>query len=181
MKCPKCEKDLTPQLLENVEIDQCAQCGGTWFDRDELRKAKDATDPDLNWMDFEIWREEDHFQISPGSRPCPRCQAPMATIAYGDTGVEIDVCPQCEGIWLDQGEFERLVEALEQEAETKTAPEYLRASLQEAREVISRPERAASEWRDLATVIRLFEYRLLVENPRLRSVVMALGQAGKSL
>jgi Zn-finger nucleic acid-binding protein len=166
--------------MGDVEIDRCAQCGGTWFDRGELQKAKDATDPDLSWMDFDLWREEDHFQISPGARPCPKCQVPMATIAYGDTGVEIDVCPQCQGIWLDQGEFERIVEALEQEVETKSVPDYVRASLEEAREVISGPERTASEWRDLATVLRLFEYRLLVEKPRLRNAVLAIQQAGKS-
>lgn len=41
-------------------------------------------------------------------RPCPDCQVPLRAIRR--LGVEIDVCPRCQGLWLDRGELERLME-----------------------------------------------------------------------
>ncbi len=37
---------------------------------------------------------------------CPKDHQPMLAIEYN--GVEIDFCPECEGIWLDSGELEFL-------------------------------------------------------------------------
>jgi uncharacterized protein with PIN domain len=39
---------------------------------------------------------------------CPRCQGTLAEITH--EGVQIDRCTQCNGIWLDAGELERLTE-----------------------------------------------------------------------
>lgn len=41
------------------------------------------------------------------SRTCPRCELPLQTRASG--GVEVDLCARCGGVWLDQGEFDRLI------------------------------------------------------------------------
>ncbi len=51
------------RTLKMLKIDVCSKCAGVWFDQDELRKAKDQTEPDLNWMDFEIWKHEDRFKF----------------------------------------------------------------------------------------------------------------------
>ncbi len=40
---------------------------------------------------------------------CPRCATPMST--YERSGVQIDQCPDCRGMFLDRGELERLVDA----------------------------------------------------------------------
>lgn len=41
---------------------------------------------------------------------CPRCSSELKQQQQGK-GVEIDVCPQCQGVWLDRGELERLTAA----------------------------------------------------------------------
>ena len=51
-----------PKAIGPVEVEECERCKGVWFDKDELRQAKDITDSDLNWMDFEIWKHEDKFK-----------------------------------------------------------------------------------------------------------------------
>ncbi|HEY3281243.1 MAG TPA: zf-TFIIB domain-containing protein [Armatimonadota bacterium] len=38
---------------------------------------------------------------------CPLCQNPMRPNLL--TGVEIDVCPRCQGVWLDRGELEEIL------------------------------------------------------------------------
>ena len=40
---------------------------------------------------------------------CPKCQAPMRN--YERSGVTVDQCTECRGIFLDRGELERLIDA----------------------------------------------------------------------
>lgn len=44
MKCPKCGMDLQEIDLQSVKVDQCANCGGIFFDAGELDQLskKDA-------------------------------------------------------------------------------------------------------------------------------------------
>jgi Zn-finger nucleic acid-binding protein len=40
---------------------------------------------------------------------CPRC----ISLNLNETvreGVEIDICPECRGVWLDRGELEKIIE-----------------------------------------------------------------------
>ncbi len=39
---------------------------------------------------------------------CPHCKSPMIILELSN--VETDFCPECEGIWLDAGELELLLE-----------------------------------------------------------------------
>jgi uncharacterized protein len=39
---------------------------------------------------------------------CPVCGAEMRRMDR--TGVEIDICPQCRGVWLDRGELDKLID-----------------------------------------------------------------------
>ncbi|MEN8140204.1 MAG: zf-TFIIB domain-containing protein [Thermodesulfobacteriota bacterium] len=39
---------------------------------------------------------------------CPKCQDTPLQPARRN-GVEIDYCPQCNGIWLDNGELNRII------------------------------------------------------------------------
>jgi uncharacterized protein len=38
---------------------------------------------------------------------CPHCNTPMQELTK--TGVVIDLCPTCKGVWLDRGELEKIV------------------------------------------------------------------------
>jgi hypothetical protein len=40
---------------------------------------------------------------------CPKCHAPMRS--YERSGVTVDQCSECRGIFLDRGELERLIDA----------------------------------------------------------------------
>ena len=169
--CPACSHNLKPIKLVAVQVDQCSNCKGAWLDRDELRLAKDHADHDLNWMDFEIWKHEDLFEVDSRHLKCPNCQNELVTIRYGSTKVAIDYCKSCEGIWLDRGEFKRIIDALENELTTKTTNEYIKASVEEAKELFTGTESFLSEWRDFKTVLWLLELRFFVENPRLMETV----------
>lgn len=39
---------------------------------------------------------------------CPHCNVTL--IMTERSGVEIDYCPQCRGVWLDRGELDKIIE-----------------------------------------------------------------------
>jgi uncharacterized protein len=40
---------------------------------------------------------------------CPKCQGPMRS--YERSGITVDQCTECRGVFLDRGELERLIDA----------------------------------------------------------------------
>ena len=42
---------------------------------------------------------------------CPRCNN-ITLLMAEKQNVEIDYCPECRGIWLDSGKFDRIVERM---------------------------------------------------------------------
>jgi Zn-finger nucleic acid-binding protein len=44
-----------------------------------------------------------------GGLVCPKCRGSMRTYVRG--GIVVELCEDCRGIFLDQGELERLIDA----------------------------------------------------------------------
>ncbi len=61
-KCPKCGKELKTKVLGSIDVDECESCKGVWLDVGELGKAEEAADPNINWLDFEIWKHPEKFK-----------------------------------------------------------------------------------------------------------------------
>ena len=173
MNCPNGHGALTPRPLVSVAVEECPTCGGIWFDQDELRRAKDAAAPDANWLELDVWKHEDEVHGIQTDVECPNGDATLVALTYPPTGVRIDHCPKCQGTWLGRGEFGKLVEAMDREVNARTVPEYLKAIVTEAREVLTGPESMLSEWKDFSTVLRLIQYRLLTDHP---AVAKTLGE-----
>lgn len=56
---------------------------------------------------------------------CPHCNINL--VMTERSGVEIDYCPQCRGVWLDRGELDKIIErmaALAPAAPPQAAPQY---------------------------------------------------------
>jgi Zn-finger nucleic acid-binding protein len=166
--------ELKPERVSTIQVDQCPECKGLWFEDQELRLAKDHSDKDLAWMDFEIWKHPDLFTIDPHHRKCPGCRSELVAVRYDSTRETVEYCKTCHGIWLDKGEFQRIIQLLTKQLTQKTATEYLKASLGEAKELFTGPESFLSEWRDLEAVLRLLQLRFFVEHPGLLATLMKL-------
>lgn len=39
---------------------------------------------------------------------CPNCN--VALVMADRSGIEIDYCPDCRGVWLDRGELDKIIE-----------------------------------------------------------------------
>ena len=176
--CPVCNDDLRTVDVASIAVDECHTCKGLWFEDQELRLAKDHSDKDLVWMDFEVWKHPDRFKVEPRHLKCPSCRTELVAIQYDSTKVTVDYCQACRGIWLDKDAFQRIIGALTDELTHKTAGEYLKSSLQEAEELFTGPESLLSEWRDLKAVLRLLQMRFFVEHPRLMGTIVGMPPMG---
>jgi Zn-finger nucleic acid-binding protein len=152
MQCPNDKTEMIRREVGGVQVEECPQCKGTWFEQTEFQKAKDSIEPDAIWLDFEIWKHEDQFKLDLRGIECPLDGAKLVALVYGETGVEVNYCTQCHGIWLDGGEFEKIVKALDDELTSMSTSEYLSAT-PESSEVIQglRNFRRVS---DLMTILR---------------------------
>lgn len=54
---------------------------------------------------------------------CPNCNVGMTNVQR--SGVEIDICPQCRGVWLDRGELEKLLQPLRETSEQLPSSSFL--------------------------------------------------------
>jgi Zn-finger nucleic acid-binding protein len=177
MQCPDDGTPLETIVVQSVIVESCPQCRGTWFAEEELHKAKDHAEEDLSWLDFELWSDQESFATDWSSRKCPKCAKNMATRSYGETGVVVEYCVDGHGVWLDKGEFQAIIEALKAEVSSKSVSDYVASSLDEAGELITGEEGLFSEWKDLLTVVRLLQYRVLAENPKVAELLTALQAA----
>lgn len=176
MQCPVDGSTLEKFTLDSLNVEKCPECQGLWLTKGQIRQAEQSEGIDENWMDFDLWSDQEAFGAEKSARKCPVCGKNMATITYGSTAVNVDYCVDEHGLWLDQGEFERIIDSLQEEILTKSLPEYVSLSLDEAKEIFTGDKGPIHEWKDFQTIYRLMEYRVLVDNPRLMDFLITLGR-----
>lgn len=164
-RCPICKKNLLSAIFYNVEIDYCPICLGLWFDEDELRWAKDEKYKELKWFDVDLWKDEAKFKTSYGIRLCPCCRMPLYEVYYGDSGIIVDVCKLCHGIWLDRMEFKKIVVWLHVKADYEIMNNYTKNMFKELGEVFNGPETLKEEAEDFMVILRMLGYRFSILHP----------------
>jgi Zn-finger nucleic acid-binding protein len=103
MKCPRDGTELTVEPTLGIEVDRCASCNGRWLDFDELDKLE-ATVPSTE--------AERRATITYGELTselkCPKCEKPMKQFNYRAYDLELEMCDDEHGYWLDAGEEGRV-------------------------------------------------------------------------
>ena len=173
-ECFLCKVKLERALLYNVEIDYCPKCSGIWFDEDELRQAKDQKDENLKWLDVDLWKDESKLKASRSGKLCPVDRLPLYEIEYADSGVKVDICNICKGIWLDRDEFKQIISYLKNRADWNILNSYYKSLAEEAIEVFIGPETIREEMGDLLTIIKLFNYKFLTQHPKISKIISGL-------
>ncbi len=108
IKCPACGNEMTKIFIQGkcINIDICDKgCGGIFFDNTEIQEFSGEND-DIS----EIMQVISNKNFMPAdenkTRICPSCKTPM--VKTNVFGVQIDTCYKCGGIFLDNGEFQRV-------------------------------------------------------------------------
>jgi uncharacterized protein len=92
--------------VRGVEVDQCPDCRGIWFDDQELARLLVAGSANL--------------KLIAGGRPNPaddaragRCPRDGRTLVRMRSAraprLIVEVCAQCHGLWLDGGELAQIL------------------------------------------------------------------------
>jgi len=174
MKCPLCKKELKKIIFYGPEVDQCPKCHGLWFEHDELRRAKDKKEKDLLWLDIELWKVKTKFKISPLNKLCPSCGVPLYEVTYGDSDIKVDFCNLCRGIWLDKGEFLRIIDYLKKKSSHEILERYTENLVEEFGEIFLGPESPKEEVRDLLMILSFLKYKLAIQRPFLSQMILWL-------
>ncbi len=172
--CPKCLVALESTELHGSPAARCPRCGGLWIDDAGIAAAKDHADPNVSWLELELWSEAERFDVGAHELSCPGCGARMYRVSYRGTAVAIEHCDACHGAWLQAGAFERIVDALEEEVARMPSADLLRASMREAAELVRAQKPLVEEWADVKHVLQLLKLRVLTENPGLRKALIEI-------
>ncbi len=114
MKCPNCDNTLATITYEGIRIETCPGCQGEWLDDNELGHVTRAREERFDPQERRAVAEATKIKgvvLADVDRDlvCPKCGGQTDPINYGgDTGLIIDRCTQCHGIWLDPGELEKI-------------------------------------------------------------------------
>ncbi len=174
MTCPICKKNLDKIIFYGVEVDYCPKCLGLWFEEDELRLAKDNRDRDLNWLDIDLWKKKTSFKVSSGEKLCPFCRLPLYEVSYGRSRIVVDVCNVCKGIWLDRGEFKKIIEYLKKEGHYEAMNNYSKNLISEFWEIFIGPESLREELSDFLTILKILNYKFAIQHPEIVKIISNL-------
>jgi len=103
MNCPICGTVILEpaNLDQNLPAHACAECGGAWLSSNEYWRWLEAHGPTLPEKPYE------GPDITPAdnsrAKICPECGHLMLryTVGHG-TGIALDQCGGCNGIWFDR-------------------------------------------------------------------------------
>ena len=112
VQCPRDQTELQVETHRGIDVDRCPQCHGGWLDADELAKLEatvESTDEQRTGM---IEYAEHESELS-----CPKCGDRMSAFNYRAYNLELDVCGNRHGFWLDEGEAIRVREIVEERVE----------------------------------------------------------------
>lgn len=104
MKCPKCYAPMSVVNHHDHKVHRCEGCHGLWFAKGQLNALKAL--PQRNVLDHGDAELGAAFDELPDVS-CPECafHRMQHTAVKGQEYMAVDHCPQCEGDFLDAGEF----------------------------------------------------------------------------
>ena len=109
MNCPRDKVELQVERHRDIEVDRCPTCKGGWLDADELSRLEETVK-----STEEQRRATIQYANHASELTCPKCGGSMTAFNYRAYSLELDVCDQHHGFWLDDGEAIRVREIIEE-------------------------------------------------------------------
>lgn len=118
-RCPRCHTPLRQHFItsdvqrKRIEIDAChpGGCGGVWLQAEDFKA--DNRRPlllDEELLDLNLsgkTNTKDHLPTR-----CPECKVIMEKHDWRESGLMIDICPECKGRWYDGNEIRPIYEVM---------------------------------------------------------------------
>jgi Zn-finger nucleic acid-binding protein len=123
MQCPQCAEPLQATVYEGVPIHTCEGCGGEFVDGEAFaRIVENRHEKFSDQQRVELAQSKPSFG-GVATQPqrmleCPACARNMKITNYaGDSGIFVDLCSVCGGLWLDHAELEKIQVVMERWAD----------------------------------------------------------------
>jgi uncharacterized protein len=109
MTCPNCHVEMKKvKTLSHygiaVELDQCPECGGIWFESDELYYVRKGEASNFDEVDSEKLKKliklEEKLYCPKDNTELRVYQDPLFPVS-----IKVEFCTQCGGFWFNRGEF----------------------------------------------------------------------------
>ncbi len=108
LTCPNDGTALTQITVESVPVDQCPVCGGQWLQRGELEILSEHHKPHVEPVTV------GKVSMMHSNRKCPQDGTMMSQHEFLEhSGIKIDQCLTCQGIWLDKAELTKIFNYLD--------------------------------------------------------------------
>ena len=128
--CLKCTSVLDKARIDEIEVDLCPRCGGLWLDHGEIeRLARKQTGEIDRLRKLLAARKGPPPVPSEITNSCPSCTSNMREVKIAGA-LTIDYCSRCKGVFLDRGEIDMALKAI-QDAKA-TVPQLVAAAVAEA-------------------------------------------------
>ena len=108
MQCPRDQAELQTETQRGIEVDKCPQCNGRWLDEGELSQLEATVKSTEEQRIATI-----EYANRESTLDCPTCGTQMQAFNYRAYDLELDVCVNRHGIWLDAGEDSRVRDIIE--------------------------------------------------------------------
>src|SRR5689334_21566426 len=111
LTCVKCTSVLDKARVGDVEVDLCPSCGGLWLDHGEIERIGRGKPEDLNGLRAALTGSPTPAAASDTINHCPACPGDLKEVVLGP--VHVDYCTKCHGVFLDRGELDQAVAAVQ--------------------------------------------------------------------
>lgn len=106
MKCPRDDNNLQPRGIWEIECNDCPKCHGIWLSYPEIKTLYERGALAVPAQVYSRNEATCKYNKSESNIHCPIDDSQMET--YDLESLQIDICPECKGLWLDEGEVEKL-------------------------------------------------------------------------
>ena len=178
LNCPSCNSKLNLYKIFDIKFEGCPECQGLFLDKDEIRLLKDKTKRfswiNLRWMDDEA-ESIDKTTFIPSKTKCPKCtDKMMISTIFGSSKIILDYCIDCQGLWLDRGEYQGIIAHLSEKLTELKSEEMKPKVKEELKEIWSGPESQISEILDAYVAMKALVIIEIFEKPLLAKILLGL-------
>lgn len=116
--CPACRIEMSNVQFLGTYVDVCPNCAGIWFDEGELLALAREGQQTLETLDRSFQPSREILDLPDKAKRCPRCNLVLQSQNYlYSSPVKIDVCPNCNGVFVEDKELTQIQQWLKKSSE----------------------------------------------------------------
>ena len=104
MICPKCTEKMSVVDDDGIHARSCLYCDGVWVTEQTLLQLLNSEGKEISIKNG----LKSHPLLEEGNIHCPTCENQKLRIIRTHD-IEIDVCPNCFGVFFDKGELSAVI------------------------------------------------------------------------